>query len=174
MDVFLDSLHYHVNVKSTVVYRKKSTVTYISCVLKMFLISKSFIRYPFRCSLVTASFCIHSAPAARVTASSTDPRASPWTTSTTSWWRTGGTPGCRCTVTSSASKSSIRRFVITEKAFSWLKVATTAFTFKTLLRHYAKRALTPLSLNVKLGPRRNYHKGRAAIRHYANQTARPL
>ena len=39
----------------------------------------------------------------------------------------------------SASKSSIRRFVITEKAptraFSWLKAATTAFTFKTLLRH---------------------------------------
>ena len=36
-------------------------------------------------------------------------------------------------------------------AFSWLKVATTAFTFKTLLRHYAKQALTPRSLNVKLG-----------------------
>ena len=40
----------------------------------------------------------------------------------------------------SASKSSIRRFVITEKApkraFSWLKAAATAFTFKTLLRHY--------------------------------------
>ena len=39
----------------------------------------------------------------------------------------------------SASKSSIRRFVITEKAptraFSWLKAATTAFTIKTLLRH---------------------------------------
>ena len=71
----------------------------------------------------------------------------------------------------SASKSSIRRFVITEKAptsaFSWLKAATTAFTFKTLLRHYAKRALTPRSLNMKLGPRRNYHEGRAAIRHYA-------
>ena len=37
----------------------------------------------------------------------------------------------------------IRRFVMTEKAptraFSWLKAATTAFTFKTLLRHYAKR-----------------------------------
>ena len=70
-------------------------------------------------------------------------------------------------------KSSIRRFVITGKAptraFSWLKAATTAFTFKTLLRHYAKRALTPRSLNVKLGPRRNYHKERAAIRHYANQ-----
>ena len=51
----------------------------------------------------------------------------------------------------SASKISIRRFVITEKT-SWLKAATTAFTFKTLLRHYAKRTLTPRSLNVKLGP----------------------
>ena len=63
----------------------------------------------------------------------------------------------------SASKSSIWRFVITEKAptraFSWLKAATTAFTFKTLLRHYAKRSLTPRSLNMKLGPWRNYHKG---------------
>ena len=63
---------------------------------------------------------------------------------------------------------TVRRFVITEKAptraFSWLKAATTAFTFnKTLLRHYAKRALTPRSLNVKLGPRRNYYEGRAAI-----------
>ena len=40
------------------------------------------------------------------------------------------------TMKASASKSSIRRFVITEKAptraFSWLKAATTAFTFKTL------------------------------------------
>ena len=81
-------------------------------------------------------------------------------------------------VDSSASKRSIRRFVITEKAptraFSCLKAATTAFTLKTLLRHYAKRTLTPRSLNVKLGPRRNYHKGRAAIRHYANQPARPF
>ena len=37
-------------------------------------------------------------------------------------------------------------FTITEKAptwaFSWLKVATTAFTFKTLLRHYAEWVLT--------------------------------
>ena len=78
----------------------------------------------------------------------------------------------------SAPKSSIRRFIILEKAptraFSWLKAATTAFTFKTLLRHYAKWALTPRSFNVKLGPQRIYHKGRAAIRHYANQTARPL
>ena len=38
------------------------------------------------------------------------------------------------------------------RVFSWLKAPTTAFTFKTLLRHYAKRALTPRSLNVKLGP----------------------
>ena len=68
-------------------------------------------------------------------------------------------------------------FTITEKAaraFSWLKVTTSAFTFKTLLRHYAKRALTPRSLNVKLCPRRNFHKGRVAIRHYANQTSHPL
>ena len=45
-------------------------------------------------------------------------------------------------------RRSIRRFVIMEKAptraFSWLKAATSAFTFKTLLRHYAKWALTPL------------------------------
>ena len=55
----------------------------------------------------------------------------------------------------SASKSSILRFVITEKAptraFSWLKAATSAFTFKALLRRYAKWALTPRSLNMKLG-----------------------
>ena len=61
----------------------------------------------------------------------------------------------------SASKSSILRFVITEKAptraFSWLKAATTAFTFKTLLRHYAKRALTPRSLNVTFASRTQFH-----------------
>ena len=53
-------------------------------------------------------------------------------------------------------KRSTRRIVITEKAptmaFSWLKVPTSAFTFKTLLRHYAKWVLTPRSLNMKLGP----------------------
>ena len=63
------------------------------------------------------------------------------------------------------SISSTTGCTITEKArtraFSWLKAATTAFTFKTLLRHYAKRALTPRSLNVKLGPQRKGHKGRA-------------
>ena len=56
-------------------------------------------------------------------------------------------------------------FTITEKAptraFSWLKAHTSAFTFKTLLRHYAKRALTPRSLNVKLDRQRKGHKGRA-------------
>ena len=56
-------------------------------------------------------------------------------------------------------------FTSTEKAptraFSWLRAPTNAFTFKTLLRHYAKRGLTPRSLNVKLGPRRKGHKGRA-------------
>ena len=52
------------------------------------------------------------------------------------WWgwlafNAGSTFG----VNISASKSSIRRYVITEKAptraFSWLKAATTAFTLKT-------------------------------------------
>ena len=27
-----------------------------------------------------------------------------------------------------------------------------------------------LDADMKLGPRRNYHEGRAALRHYANQT----
>ena len=47
-------------------------------------------------------------------------------------------------------------FTITQKAptraFSWLKAFTSAFTFKTLLGHYAKQASTPRSINVKLGP----------------------
>ena len=34
---------------------------------------------------------------------------------------------------------------------SWLKAATTAFTFKTLLRHYAKQALTPQKVDVIFG-----------------------
>ena len=70
----------------------------------------------------------------------------------------------------SASKRSIRRFVILimEKAPTRAFSTTTAFTFKTLLRHYDKLALTPQSLNAQLGPQRNYHKGRAAIRHYTN------
>ena len=94
-------------------------------------------------------------------------------------WETGRVMGLSLIMTlevkppvrhfTSVSKSSIQRFVITEKAFSWLKAATTAFTFKTLLRHYAEWALTPQSLNVTLGPRHNYHEGRAAIRHYSNQ-----
>ena len=64
-------------------------------------------------------------------------------------------------LSTSAPKSFIRRFVITEKAptraFSWLKAATTAFTFKTLLlRHYAKRALTPRSLMI-IASRTQFH-----------------
>ena len=69
-------------------------------------------------------------------------------------------------------------FVSTEKAptraFSCLKVATTAFTFKTLLRHYAKQALTPRYLNVKLGPRRNYQKGQAAFSVIVQQVVEPM
>ena len=65
-------------------------------------------------------------------------------------------------------------FTITEKApsraFSWLKVPTSIFTFMTLLRHHAKRVLTPRYVDMKLGCRHNYQKGQAAIRHYyANQ-----
>ena len=73
------------------------------------------------------------------------------------WWRPlyncrGGLGGAVSSSLSSASpvvlqKVTIRRLVITEKAptraFSWLKAATTAFTFKTLSRHYAKQTLTP-------------------------------
>ena len=46
-------------------------------------------------------------------------------------------------------------FEITEKA------PTSAFTFKTLLRHYAEQALTPRRVDVKLGRQRKSHKGRA-------------
>ena len=42
----------------------------------------------------------------------------------------------QCAMLDSASKRSLQRFVITEmaptRAFSWLKAATTTFTFKTL------------------------------------------
>ena len=55
-----------------------------------------------------------------------------------------------CSVYYSAANRSIGSTAgctITEKAptraFSWLKAPTSAFTFQTLLRHYAKRALTP-------------------------------
>ena len=83
-------------------------------------------------------------------------------------------PGGRCTPsppdlhTRASNEGKIcEYFTITEKAptraFSWLKSPTSAFTFKTLLRHYAKRALTPRSLNVKLGPRHKSHKGRAVL-----------
>ena len=35
------------------------------------------------------------------------------------------------------------------RASYWLKAPTSTFTFKTLLRHYAKQVLTPRPLNVK-------------------------
>ena len=59
-----------------------------------------------------------------------------------------------------------QKFNITQRAgtFSLLNAPTSALTFKTLLRHYAKQVLT----------QRNYQEGRAAIRHYANQPSRPL
>ena len=45
-----------------------------------------------------------------------------------------------CTTT---EKAPTRPLLGPTRAFSWLKAPTCAFTFKTLLRHYAKRALTP-------------------------------
>ena len=57
----------------------------------------------------------------------------------------GGTQLCRAS--NEGYPEARDDFTITEKAptraFSWLKAPTSAFTFKTLLRHYAKRALTP-------------------------------
>ena len=47
------------------------------------------------------------------------------------------------------------------RALSWLKAVTSAFTFKTLLRHYAKRALTPQLVDVKLGHQCKSRKGGA-------------
>ena len=50
----------------------------------------------------------------------------------------------KCSSATNRSIGSTTGCTITEKAptraLSWLKAATTAFTFKTLLRHYAKRA----------------------------------
>ena len=51
-------------------------------------------------------------------------------------------------------QSTINRYscTITKKdptrAFSWLKAPSSAFTFKTLLRHYANRALTPSLMKI--------------------------
>ena len=60
-------------------------------------------------------------------------------------------PAQHCSICIRASNEGFPKvpkiFTITEKvptrAFFWLKAPTSAFTFKTLLRHYAKRALTP-------------------------------
>ena len=45
------------------------------------------------------------------------------------------------TMTGRVSNEGSRNFTIT-RAFSWMKAPTGAFTFKTLLRHYAEQALT--------------------------------
>ena len=45
-------------------------------------------------------------------------------------------------------------------------MATTAFTFKNLLRHYAKHALNQIQVDVKFYIQRKDHKGQAALRHY--------
>ena len=67
------------------------------------------------------------------------------------------------------SASSVSQSVLTI-----MKAPTSAFTFKTLLRHYAKWVQTPRSLNVKLGPRRKGHKGRAVWLAQCLRAARPL
>ena len=61
---------------------------------------------------------------------------------------------CKCRTSAvQCSIGSTTGCTITEKA------PTSAFTFKTLLRHYAKQVLTPRSPNVKLGPRHKSQKG---------------
>ena len=68
------------------------------------------------------------------------------------WWPPGtSTPGSSSSPrTSAAYDPSVSQsvFTITEKAptraFSWLKAPTSAFTFKTLLRHYANHPAHPL------------------------------
>ena len=56
-------------------------------------------------------------------------------------------PGDRGEYTIELETKVLEDVKITEKAptraFSWLKAPTKAFTFKTLLRHYAKQASTP-------------------------------
>ena len=56
-------------------------------------------------------------------------------------------PGMMVTSAANWLIGEVVQCTITEKAptraFSWLKAPTSAFTFKTLLRHYAKWALTP-------------------------------
>ena len=67
-------------------------------------------------------------------------------------WRISGMIWSRKSIVFHLVLQTINRqsCTITEKAptrtFSWLKAATTAFTFKTLLRHFAKPVLTPTQL----------------------------
>ena len=62
---------------------------------------------------------------------------------TTGTWRSAGQRLQRRRQITRASNEGSRRFhnhreSCYTRAFSWLKVPTSAFTFKTLLRHYAK------------------------------------
>ena len=57
---------------------------------------------------------------------------------------------CARAVNSSVSNEGYPKVRNHGEGFSWLKAATTAFIFKTLLRHYAKQALSPRSLIVIL------------------------
>ena len=71
-------------------------------------------------------------------------------------WAAGGdSSGWDCISAADDPSVSQSVFTITEKAptrrtFSCLKAPTSAFTFKTLLRHYAKQTLTPQKVDVKL------------------------
>ena len=52
----------------------------------------------------------------------------------------------------------------------WISASSAA---NRLIGEVVQSRRRPL-LNMKLGPQRNHHKGRAAVRHYANQPARPF
>ena len=54
-----------------------------------------------------------------------------------------GTPLPSAIVLQAVVTSAVDKRLIGEVVQSRLKAATTAFTFKTLLRHYAERALAP-------------------------------
>ena len=75
------------------------------------------------------------------------------------WYQLHTTPLSVCTCPLELLTINRQSCTITEKtptmAFSWLKVDTTAITFKTPLRHHAKQTLTHCNCKyVKLGRQR--------------------
>ena len=74
------------------------------------------------------------------------PRTAPCSAAQDGEWISGTAGHNSHNYTACVSAPSVPQpvFTMTEKApnraSSWLKVATTTFTFKTLIRHYAKRA----------------------------------